>query len=625
MRRPPLAILALLVITAPPAALADDRPNILWITSEDNGPHLGCYGDGYADTPNLDALAARGMLFLHCWSNAPVCAPARTTIISGLYPTSTGAQHMRSMTSLPPGYGMFPQRLREAGYYCTNNSKEDYNLHKPAVVWDASSRDAHWRDRPDGAPFFAVFNFTTTHESQIRRRPHAPVHDPDLVRVPAYHPDLPAVRQDWAQYYDKLTQMDRQVGRVLEELEQDELAESTIVFYFADHGCGLPRSKRFTYDSGLRVPLIVRVPESLAALAPAGYASGARSERLVAFIDLAPTMLSLAGVRPPAHYQGRAFMGPYAGPAPRSLHGFRGRMDERYDMQRAIRDERYVYVRNYMPHLVYGQHVAYMFQTPTTTAWQAGYEAGTLTPAQARFWETKAPEELYDLQADPDEVRNLAGSPEHRDVLARLRAAQRKHLLRTRDLGFLPEAEMHARSAGSTPFEMGRDDDRYPLERIMATAETASSLDPAAVPVLRERLGDEDSAVRYWAALGLLMRGGASVAAGRSELRAALADPSASVRVTAAHALARAGGPEDLEPALRVLIAAADLRRHGIYVAMLALNALDDLDRRAAAVADAVRALPRDDPAAPRRVIQQFGRLIDKTIADLDPQEGDAS
>ncbi|NBQ25648.1 MAG: sulfatase, partial [Verrucomicrobia bacterium] len=224
---------------------AADRPNILWITSEDNGPHLGCYGDTYAHTPNLDGLAAKGVIYLNAWSTAPVCAPARTTLISGVYPPATGGQHMRSMAPMPAFMKMYPQYLRQAGYYCTNNSKEDYNLSQSGQVWDESSRKAHWKNRPDGKPFFAIFNITTSHESQIRKRPHQAVHDPAKVRVPAYHPDTPEVRQDWAQYHDKITEMDATAGKHLRELEQAGLAEDTIIFYYGDHGSGMPRSKRW--------------------------------------------------------------------------------------------------------------------------------------------------------------------------------------------------------------------------------------------------------------------------------------------------------------------------------------------------------------------------------------------
>ena len=282
--------------------LAAERPNILWITSEDHGPHLGAYGDDYADTPNLDALARRGMLYRHAWSTAPVCAPARTTIISGVYPPSSGAQHMRSRVRLPGSIKLYPQYLREAGYYCTNNSKEDYNIEKPGRVWDESSGEAHWRKRGAEQPFFAVFNFTQSHESQIRARPPKLKHDPAKVRVPAYHPDTPEVRLDWAQYYDKVSEVDALAGNVLSELAADGLAEDTIVFFYAAHGPGMPRGKRWTYNSGLHVPLIVYVPEKYHGLAGLGYKPGGESDRLVGFIDLAPTVLSLAGIEPPKHF-----------------------------------------------------------------------------------------------------------------------------------------------------------------------------------------------------------------------------------------------------------------------------------------------------------------------------------
>ena len=256
------ALLASAVLSAALMA-ADDtpRPNILWITSEDNGPHLGCYGDEYATTPSLDGLAARGMIYQTCWSNAPVCAPARTTIISGMYPTSLGAEHMRSMTRLPASFKMYPQYLRDAGYYCTNRSKEDYNLEKPDKVWDESSRNAHWKNRTDKQPFFAISNHTISHESKLRTRPHKAVHDAAKVRVPAYHPDTPEVRQDWAQYYDRITEMDALAGKNLQELADAGLADDTIIFYYGDHGSGMPRSKRWPYNSGLQVPLIVYIPE----------------------------------------------------------------------------------------------------------------------------------------------------------------------------------------------------------------------------------------------------------------------------------------------------------------------------------------------------------------------------
>ncbi len=599
----------LLTLAGPRGAVGAERPNILWVTSEDMGPHLGCYGDTYATTPNLDRLAAQGLRYRVAWSNAPVCAPARTTIIAGLYPTSTGAEHMRSQVPMPRAVKMYPQYLRDAGYYCTNHSKEDYNLAKPGQVWDESSNRAHYRNRRPGQPFFAVFNLLISHESQIRTRPHKAVHDPAKARIPAYHPDTPEVRQDWAQYYDRVTEMDAQAGQLLRELAEAGLADDTIVFYYADHGSGMPRNKRTACDSGLRVPFIVYFPPKWRHLAPPDYAPGGVSDRHISFVDPAPTLLSLAGVRPPAELQGQAFLGPFAAPAREYVHGYRGRMDERIDCVRSVRDRRYVYVRNYLPHLPHGQHVGYMFETPTTRVWKQLFDAGRLTAEQAAFWKPKAPEELYDLETDPDEVHNLAASPAHQPILARLRAEQRAQVLRVRDVGLLPEDEIHRRSRGSTPYDYGHGA-AYPLERILDTAELASSLKPEAVPELRKRLGDEDSAVRYWAAMGLLMRGPSAVAAARSDLTAKLSDPAPTVRVAAAEALGRHGGDTGLRDALSVLREHANPERHGAYVAIQALNAIDALGDRAAGLVDAIRRLPTRDPNAPERANEYVPRLV---------------
>ena len=598
--------------------LAAAPPNILWISSEDNGPHLGVYGDSYADTPNLDTLGRMGMIYRNAWSTAPVCAPARTTIISGMYPPSTGSQHMRSLTRLPADMRMFPQYLREAGYYVSNNSKEDYNLEKPGQVWDESSRQAHWRKRAPDQPFFAVFNFNVTHESQIRRRPHEAVHDPAGVRVPAFHPDTPESRQDWAQYHDKITEMDGMAGRVLAELREDGLAEDTIVFYWADHGPGMPRGKRWTYNSGLNVPMILYIPEKYRQLRPAEYEEGGESRRLVGFIDLAPTVLSLAGVQPPSHFQGHAFAGEFETPPPPYAYAFRGRMDERYDMVRSVRDERYIYIRNFMPHRIYGQYIQYMFQTPTTAVWHRLYSEGKLKPPRTHFWEAKPAEELYDLESDPDETRNLAGSRSHRAVLRRFQDARVEWSLAIRDLGFLPEGAIHMRAGGDAPHTMGADPARYPMGRIMQMAELASSLRPDVERRLAAGMKDADSAVRYWAALGTLMRGQDSVAAVAEPLRKALSDEDPAVRIAAAEALGRYGSDSDVAKALAVLLEHADAERHGVFVAMAALNGLDYMDERGRPGLETVAGLPQLDPNAHTRFRAYVPNLIKKIQADLE-------
>ncbi len=636
MRSGGLLALVFVLLAAEPAAAArplDDPPppNILWVSSEDNGPHLGAYGDDHAATPNLDALAARGLIYRNAWSTAPVCAPARTAVISGLYPASTGAHHMRSRSRLPDGFRFFPQLLREAGYYVTNNAKEDYNLEKPGgqgAVWHESSREAHWRNRPRGAPFFAVFNFTVTHESQIRRRPHTPVHDPAAVRVPAYHPDTPEVRQDWAQYHDKLTEMDALVGERLAELEAAGLVDDTIVFYWGDHGPGLPRSKRTALQTGLGVPLIVSIPAKYRHLAPADYEPGGSTDRLVGFVDFAPTTLSLAGIEPPAHYQGRAFLGVHEAEPNEVVFGFSDRMDERHDLVRSVRDQRYLYARNFLIDRPYGQRVAYQMETPTTRVWLRLFREGKLNEAQARFWREKPSEELYDLENDPDLVNNLAASAAHAPDRERLSLRLRNHLLGIRDLGFLPEGEMHRRAAamGAVPWTYGQGG--YQVERVLAAAELASdrsAWDEAATDRLERFLADPDSAVRAWAAIGLRVRGEAAVQATLAALRAALRDASAPVRIHAAEALGRFGEESDRQPAIDLLLASASIEDNDFFDALLALNALDCLEPEALAGEggrerawrERLDALPSELEGLDRRFRNYVPDLLDAIRLDL--------
>jgi arylsulfatase A-like enzyme len=593
-------------------AQADRHPNVLWIVSEDNGPNLGCFGDSYAVTPNLDRLASRGAVYPNVWSSAPVCAPARTAIITGVYPPALGAEHMRSMVRMPPGMRMFPCYLRDAGYYCANNAKEDYNVEKTGQVWDESSRNAHWRNRKPGQPFFTVFNFEETHESQIRKRPHTLVHDPARVRVPDFQPDTPEVRQDWAQYYDKMTEMDSRAGALLRELEEDGLVDDTVIFYYGDNGPGMPRFKRWPYNSGLNVPLIVAIPERYKHLAAPDYRAGGKSDRLISFVDFAPTVLGLAGIRPPDFMRGSAFHGAYQGEAHEYIHGFRGRMDERYDLVRSTRDKRFVYIRNYRPELIYGQYVAYMFQTPTTRIWKRLYDERKLRHPMTYFWEKKPPEELYDLETDPDEAGSVSGAAEFKPVLERFRKAQRQFLLDVRDVGFLPEDEIHSRSAGSTPYEMGHDDSRYPLEAILSAADLASMGDPAATPALTAMLDAKDSAIRWWALEGLMVRGSKAVEPLIDKVRAHLSDPAPSVRVEAAELLARFGGKEDLDESLEALIGLADVSKNSLYVAMAALNAIDHLGEKAATLRKRVVSLPRQSPDVPERLSSYIPDLIDE-------------
>jgi uncharacterized sulfatase len=414
-------------------------PNILWITCEDTSPDLGCYGDAYAVTPNLDRLAGQGARYTHAFTHAPVCAPSRSGVITGMYPTTIGTHHMRSQGVPPPYVHCFPEYLRAAGYYCTNNAKTDYNFDCPLTAWDECSRNAHWRNRPDRSqPFFAVFNILTTHESQCWPIDGPLQHDPARAVLPPYYPDTPAVRRNWARYYDQVTKMDAQAAAFLKQLEDDGLAESTAVFFYGDHGRGLTRGKRWVYDSGIRVPLLIRWPGKIR--------PGTVADRLVAFVDFAPTVLSLAGVRPPDHMQGRAFLGEFDASPREYVFAARDRMDETYDIIRAVRDRRWKYIRNFEPQKPYAQHIKYMEKMPILQEMRRLQAESKLQGAPALwFAPTKPTEELYDTVADPHEVNNLAAAPEHQETLRRLRGVLEQWMKETNDLALVPEPELKER------------------------------------------------------------------------------------------------------------------------------------------------------------------------------------
>jgi len=356
--------------------------------------------------------------------------------------------------------------------------------------------------------------------------------------------------------------------------------------------------------------MIVVFPEKYRHLAPKDYVPGGRSDRLIGTIDLAPTMLSLAGIKPPDFYHGYAFAGQYEA-APRSyLHGMRGRMDERYDLMRSTRDKRHVYIRNYYPHRIYGQHVEYAWTLPSTPAWERLYKEAKLTAPQTHFWETKPPEELYDLQSDRYEVNNLASSPAHKTILDRFRNAHHEYELRVKDIGLLPEGEMHARAGSTTPYEMGHDPKRYPAERILAAADLASSGKPGATQHLENAMKDPDAGVRFWGVMGILIRGEEEAHKTHESLEKALNDASPHVRIVAAEALGKFGSQEDLESSLGTLIQLADSVKNNSYVALHALNAIDALGKKAAPLKSQLASLTTLDPKSPARVNQEYTKRL---------------
>lgn len=576
-----LALALLLAATSFAQAAAPKQPNILWIVSEDNSTFLGCYDYPDANTPNLDRLASQGILYRNAFANAPVCAPARCTIITGVYPPSMGTQHMRSKNLVPADrIKFFTHYLREAGYYCSNNSKTDYNLSPyQNDAWNQMTGGDHTK-RKAGQPFFAVYNIGTSHESSLHKPLDKSLMDADVV-VPPYQPRTPEITANWAMYHQIVTRMDSQVGQILEKLEKEGVADDTIVFYYGDHGGILPRSKRFLYDTGTHVPMIVRFGKNVAHLA--GEKPGTKTDRLVSFVDLAPTVLSLAGLDLPDYLQGEAFLGPKAAKPRDYVYLFRGRMDERYDFSRAVRDQQFKYIRNYNPHRIYAQHLDYLWKMPATRSWQAAYLAGKCEGPQRYFWETKPEEELYNTSKDYWEVKNLANDPQYADTLERMRKANREHLLSIHDSGFIPEGEMH-RLAGQEPiYDLVRDPSRYPLMQVIAAADLATAGKPENREALEKLLQSDNSVLRYWGATGLLILGEEGSSA-KPALEKVLDDASPDVRITAAEALVNLG---DQERGLAVLTDA--LTNNSEWVALHAANSLEEVGDAAQAVKQELR------------------------------------
>lgn len=593
-----LLFLSAFILSSCRKSQPEELPNILWLTSEDNSPFLGCYGDTFATTPNFDKLAAEGFLYTHAYANAPVCAPTRNTILTGVYACSGGHEHMRSYYPKSGAVKTYPELLRAAGYYCTNNVKTDYNLGNfdDKSIWDDCSNKAHYKNRPAGKPFFAVFNSTITHESSLHQSTPDSLlrHNPDKVPLPPYHPATPEMKHDWAQYYDKIEDLDTWVGEKLKELEEAGLAENTIVFYYGDHGGVLARSKRFLYESGTRVPFIVRIPEKYKYLFPAEK-PGSKVDRLISWVDLVPTLLSISGIPVPDYLQGKAFLGKQKTADPEYAYLFRGRMDERYDMSRAVRDQKFRYIRNYMPHRAYGQRLEYLWKAPSVGSWEQAFLNGECNEVQSIFWKAKPAEELYDVENDPWEVNNLAGNQEYNDVLERMRKANRDHLLKIYDTGFLPEADRIER-VGDMPIYDFMRTGKVDLPAIVDAAELATWGNAENIEMLKNYLKNSESAIRYWGATGLLILG-EKAAVAKPDLLQALNDSSLSVVTVAAEALYNLG---EKSAAVKSLVAV--LTKGNEMARCFALNTVDLVNDASPEIQKAVIELAQKSPAATREL-----------------------
>jgi N-sulfoglucosamine sulfohydrolase len=541
----------------PEARSAPIRPNILWITAEDMSATLGCYGDPYAHTPNIDRLARQSVRYTRAFATAPVCSPSRSCLITGCYAPSLGTQQMRSAFPIPDLMTGFPSLLRKAGFYTSNKVKTDYNTANwkevIAASWDDSSDAAHFRKRSAGKPFFSVFNLMTSHQSRTMVWPYEKfqaevqsrlttdeIHDPAKAPLPPYYPDTPVIRKTVARFYDCVTAMDKEVGEILGQLDEDGLTEDTIVFFYSDHGSGMPRHKRALFDSGTHVPLLIRFPEKFRHLAPAK--PGESVGNLVSFVDFGPTALALAGLKVPKSMQGQPFLGQGALRARQYVHGHRDRVDEVRDLARSVRDERFLYIRNYLPHLGYNQPTGWPDLGEIRHEFYRLTDPKKMTPAQWQFaGPTRPVEELYDTRNDPQNLNNLANAPKFANELKRLRAEHQRHIAAARDLGFVPESEAWRISDKLNPWDAARAG-KIDLSKIHSAAWQVGTADEKAF--LRNMRSDNAS-IRYWGVIGLAALEQTTPAASRA-LAKALTDKSSAVRIEAAGLLARAGDPAAL-------------------------------------------------------------------------------
>ncbi|MEC7564814.1 MAG: sulfatase-like hydrolase/transferase, partial [Planctomycetota bacterium] len=523
---------------------------------------------------------------------------------TGMYQTSLGTHHMRCQTALPGHIQPFTKQLQDAGYYCTNNSKTDYQFTPPPGTWDASSGKAHWKNRPDKTtPFFSVFNFTGCHESGIagtskyesvtsQLTPSERQDPAKLTTLPPYYPDTPKTREDWKRNYELITALDHWCQRHIQDLKDVGLYEKTIIFFWSDHGVGLPRAKRWLYDSGTHIPLIVRIPAPFRHQRQA--MPGSTSDELISSIDLGPTVQRLAGVKTPPHVQGRAFLGTNLSPARKYVFAARDRMDERYDIIRMARDQQYKYIRNYEPLKTFYQYMNTPEKGATMQALRNGYLNGELSRHAALFFKPKKPvEELYDVSADPHELVNLAGSAKHQTTLKRLRAAHIQWVTDTKDLGLIAEPILITRQKVlGNQYDILRDSQDPTLyQRVSETARLASS-GPEAIAQLTHALNDGDAAVRYWGAVGLGNHSPHSAAALEQLTTIMQSDASSVCRTAAARALCRLGQPTT---ALTVLI--NELQNGRQWERLHAAIVLDEIDDQARPVIPEMQAAlkPRPD------------------------------
>ena len=510
-----IAFLVFLVSCTLPLTGKVIKPNILWITSEDNSIEwISCYGSKNAKTPNIDQLAKEGFRYLYCFDNGAVCAPTRSSWITGMHSISNGTQPMRSGFEIPATISFYNELLQKAGYFTSNCSKTDYNLRgpkgrNPKEFWDYSGGDyaGTWKKRKEGQPFFTVYNIGDSHESRAFGDHKDESIDPEKMILAPYHPDLPEMRNTYAKYASAISRMDSLVGQAIENLKQDGLYENTIIVYNSDHGGVLARSKRFLYSSGIHCPLIVRIPEKMKALYPKGKTPGSTMDRIVSFIDMPKTWVSLTGAEMTDNFQGRIFLGPNTEPESQYHFSWRERADERFDNVRVMRDKQFAYHKNYAPFAPNGQYLAYMHNMKATGAWERHHLAGKTNAVTGRFFEPRPSEEFYDNFKDFHNIDNQIDDPLHQTKIKELKKELRRQQLKYFDSGLMPE-EMRNRiikEKNTTVYAFVRDPKLYPLAQYLDYSDLALTRKKKNLKTFTKGLADEDPVKRYWSVIGLLL------------------------------------------------------------------------------------------------------------------------
>ena len=585
------------------SVFADEKPNIVFLITEDLSPLFGCYGE-QAVTPNIDRLAEKGVIYNRAYSMAPISAPTRSCLMTGVYSTSTGTQHLRMDGAIPAWMKTLPECLSTEGYFTTNRDKTDYNFSPEGrwTLWNSSFTP--WRERKGNEPFYSFINIGSTHEGPgnsdenykkaTRLLPETSKCDPDKVNLPLYYPNTPEMRRIQAQYVDLASALDIEIGYVLRCIEEDDLSDNTIIIVASDHGTGLPRYKRWLTATGLQVPFIVYLPDKYKHLTD--NQPGTNTDELISFVDFAPTVLSLAGIEQPDYMQGQPFLGEYRKPNREYIFAARSRADDMYEISRAVMSDRYIYVRHFLPFhpyiptgTIFSDVKSSLKELRRVHNMTVSERKELIKTADDQFrlgqseimWHRKPIEELYDLKNDPRELVNLADNPEYKAVKEQMNAALVQNALDTRDAGFLMEPEMMQRGASGTVYEMARDEKQYNLPAIINAANLVGIGSESDFIKLTK---NPDSGVRFWGVMGLRNLETLSKRT-EGQLRLLLKDASPSVQIGAAEILCLSS--EDKE-ALQVL--ARNLSDERLYVKLYAARGIEQIGANAASLIPQIKA-----------------------------------